>query len=1030
MQSCPLLTHLYNPILRHVLDHCQGLGQMLGALIILLAASTISLLSAASLPSGFSETQIASGLPNATAMAFAPDGRLFVCLQGGQLRVIKNGALLSTPFLTVTVNSSGERGLLGVSFDPNFNTNQYVYIYYTATTPAIHNRVSRFTANGDVALPGSEIIIFELNNLSGATNHNGGAIHFGSDGKLYVAVGENANASNSQTLANLLGKILRINADGSIPTDNPFYGSATGDNKAIWALGLRNPYTFAFQSGTGRMFINDVGQSAWEEIDDGVAGLNYGWPTCEGACSTPNPSFRDPLFQYGHGSTASTGCAITGGAFYNPQTQQFPPDYVGKYFFADFCTGWIRRFDPATNTTTDFASAISSPVDLHVAADGSLYYLARGTGSVYRIQYTANLAPNITTNPSNQTVSAGKPATFTVEASGAAPLSYQWQRNSATIPGANASSYTITNATTADNGAQFRAVVSNAYGSATSNNATLTVTANNAPTGTISAPASGALYSAGDTINYAGTASDPEDGNLSAGAFTWQVDFHHENHIHPFISATTGATSGSFVIPTTGEISANVWYRIYLTVADSGGLSHTSFRDLLPRKAMITLGTNPAGLVVTLDGQPQTAPYSTLGVVGITRTLGVFSPQIVNGTTYEFDSWSDGGVATHNIDTPVSNTIFTATFNQVPGPPPRFFQFSASSYGVAESAGGATIKVTRSGDNSSPATVDYATSNGTASDRSDYTAMASTLSFAPGETIQRFVVLVADDAYVEGNETVNIALSNPTGGLTNGIPNTAVLAITDNDTVAPTFNPADDAQFFVRQHYADFLSRMPDPAGLNYWADRITQCGQDAVCVRQRRIDISAAFFLETEFQQTGSFIYRIFKGTLGRSPTYAEFTLDRARVIGGSGLQVNRMALLAEFVQRPAFKSAYPDTMTNLAFVNRLFDTAGLIPFAVERQQQVDAMVAGKTRAQVIGDVIETQTFKDSQFNPSFVLMQFFGYLRRDPEPEGYDFWLDVLNNRESNNFRGMVCSFITSFEYQDRFSPVRTRRNRDCSP
>src|SRR5688572_8455580 len=156
---------------------------------------------AATLPTGFAETALTSSLSSATAMAIAPDGRIFVCQQGGSLRVIKNGALLSQPFLTVTVNALGERGLLGVAFDPNFATNNFVYVYYTATTPAIHNRVSRFTANGDVAVGGSEMILLDLNNLSSATNHNGGALHFGNDGKLYVAVGENANGSNAQTLS-------------------------------------------------------------------------------------------------------------------------------------------------------------------------------------------------------------------------------------------------------------------------------------------------------------------------------------------------------------------------------------------------------------------------------------------------------------------------------------------------------------------------------------------------------------------------------------------------------------------------------------------------------------------------------------------------------------------------------------------------------------------------------------------------------------------------------------------------------------
>src|SRR3954451_6628471 len=179
-------------------------------------------LKAATLPAGFTEAAFGGPLGGSpTAMAFAPDGRLFVCLQGGQLRVIKNGALQAAPFVSLSVNSSGERGLLGIAFDPNFSSNQFVYLYYTTSTSPIHNRVSRFTASGDVAVNGSELALIDLDNLSTATNHNGGAIHFGPDGKLYVAVGENANGANAQSISTRHGKILRINADGTIPADNP-----------------------------------------------------------------------------------------------------------------------------------------------------------------------------------------------------------------------------------------------------------------------------------------------------------------------------------------------------------------------------------------------------------------------------------------------------------------------------------------------------------------------------------------------------------------------------------------------------------------------------------------------------------------------------------------------------------------------------------------------------------------------------------------------------------------------------------------
>jgi glucose/arabinose dehydrogenase len=441
------------------------------AISVLFAA--IATTRAATLPAGFTETQI-SGLSGPTAMEFAPDGRLFVCLQGGQLRVIKNGALLTTPFVTISVDNAGERGLLGVAFDPNFGSNNFVYVYYTVSTNPKHNRLSRFTANGDVAVAGSEVILLELDNLSSATNHNGGAIHFGPDGKLYIAVGENANGTNSQTLNNLLGKILRLNSDGTIPTDNPFFSTATGNNRAIWSLGLRNPFTFAFQPGTGRLFINDVGQSTWEEINDGIAGSNYGWPTTEGV--TSNPSFRSPLFAYGHGSTSTTGCAIAGGAFYNPATVNFPTSYVGKYFFADLCTGWIRLFDPATGTATGFATGINQPVDLKVASDGSLYYLSIGAGSVFRVRSTSN-PPTITTHPSDQSVALGQTATFSCAANGTAPLSFQWQRDMANIPNATLTSYTTPATVLNDSGAKFRCVVSNTSGVANSNEATLTVVA-------------------------------------------------------------------------------------------------------------------------------------------------------------------------------------------------------------------------------------------------------------------------------------------------------------------------------------------------------------------------------------------------------------------------------------------------------------------------------------------------------------------------------------------------------------------------
>jgi glucose/arabinose dehydrogenase len=614
----------------------------------------------------FTETNVVSGLSSPTAMAFSPDGRLFVAEQGGSLRVVEDGVLLPTPFLTVPVSSLGERGLLGIAFDPDFETatNKYLYVYYTATSPAIHNRVSRFTANGNVAVPGSEVAILELNNLSSATNHNGGAMHFGPDGKLYIAVGDNANGAHSQSFSNLLGKMLRINKDGSIPGDNPFLSQTAGVNRAIWAIGLRNPFTFAFDTATGTMFINDVGQNTWEEVNVGQAGANYGWPATEGP--TSDSSYTSPFYAYQHASGDVRGCAITGGTFYSGAPAQFPNEYLQTYFFADYCSGWINQLDESgAIVTPTFATGVASaPVDLKIGPDGALYYLSRGSGGVVqRIAHTGPQAPSIATHPQNQTVSVGQTAIFSVAASGSTPLTYQWQRNGVNIGGATSATYTTPTATPSDDGALFRVVVSNSQGSVNSNAARLTVTGNLAPTPQISTPTADFRYQGGTVLNFSGSATDPEDGTLPGTALTWRIDFHHDTHTHPALPPTTGS-SGSHTIPSSGETSTNVWLRVYLTATDSGGQAVTIFRDIHPRTVQLTLQSDRKQLALTLDGAAVSVGHKFLSVVGVVRTIGAPSPQVRGGVTYAFQSWSDGGAQTHNIVSPTSGTTYKAFYRK------------------------------------------------------------------------------------------------------------------------------------------------------------------------------------------------------------------------------------------------------------------------------------------------------------------------------------------------------------------------------
>jgi glucose/arabinose dehydrogenase len=254
-----------------------------------------------------------------------------------------------------------------------------VYVYYTTSETNVHNRVSRFTVTGNVA--SNEEKLIELPEVGGSAAHNGGAMHFGTDGKIYVAVGEAGIPANAPDLSIALGKILRFNDDGTIPSDNPFYGLHPGLPDAIWAYGLRNPFTFAVQPVTGRMHINDVGQQTWEEINLGAPGANYGWPSSEGPDNVSG-GITGPLFTYKHSSDVTgpggffTGYCIVGGAFY-ADTGPFPLGYRNSYYFADYVNQFIGRFDWINNASYASAKVSGLPVDLLTGSDGALYLLTR-----------------------------------------------------------------------------------------------------------------------------------------------------------------------------------------------------------------------------------------------------------------------------------------------------------------------------------------------------------------------------------------------------------------------------------------------------------------------------------------------------------------------------------------------------------------------------------------------------------------------------------------------------------------------------
>ncbi|HSS18624.1 MAG TPA: FG-GAP-like repeat-containing protein [Pyrinomonadaceae bacterium] len=389
-------------------------------------------------------------------------------------------------------------------------------------------------------------------------------------------------------------------------------------------------------------------------------------------------------------------------------------------------------------------------------------------------------------------------------------------------------------------------------------------------------------------------------------------------------------------------------------------------------------------------------------------------------------------------------------------------QFSSMNYSASESGPTANLTVTRIGNTTKVVSVDYATSdsagvnncavvNGNASARCDYEAKFGTLRFASGETSKPLSISLVDDAYTEGNETFNASLLNPVNASISPLAVVATVTITDNDS-ANGSNPLANANFFVRQHYIDFLNREPDAAGLAFWSNQITECEQPgATCSAEvRRINVSAAFFLSIEFQETGYLVYKFYKaayGNVAAAPVpvrYEEFLPDTQKIgegiVVGMGnwqpqLENNKQAFALAFVNRSRFLAAYPTTRTPTQFVDALYANAGVAsPPPAERTAAINEFGgAGSTadnsaRARALRRVAENSTLHQQELNRAFVLMEYFGYLRRNPydppeqtlDYQGYNFWLNKLNQFNGNFVNAeMVKGFLVSGEYQQRFAP-----------
>jgi len=655
---------------------------------------------AANLPGGFRLDAIAAGLATPTGFAFVPGRRIFITEKSGRVRLVDNGILQTNPVIDITnrVNSYRDRGLNGMAVDPNFATNGYLYLIYTyENDPSAYDgpktaRVARYTVVGDTASPASEVVILgttvgsSCNNFAAGTDcivsdgssHSVGSLRFASDGTLFVSFGDGAsfnyvddNALRTQNPDILSGKLLHVTTAGQGVGGNPFAdGNARANRSKVWAYGFRNPFRFSLRPGSDTPYVGDVGWDTWEEVDAGVKGGNYGWPCYEGvgqqggyasksACQAlynqGTGAVQPPLTTYNHNGQ---GAAVVGGVFYTGTN--YPAQYRGAYFYADYARSVINTLtvdgnNALTGGPTQFATNADGPVDFAVGPDSDLYYIAINTGELRHIVYASAPTQPIIPKASANVVQGAAPLTVQFSSAGTTgpvgqTISFDWEFDDGT-PGTTQANPTHTYT----NPGVYDPVLFAYDGSGnTPPTSVIEIRVGTPPTPTISAPSPSLTYAVGDTINFAGSATDQVDGTIPGPQLTWQVIQHHcpggVCHTHNYL--TTAGTGGSFTIPDHGD---EVYYEIILTAVDSAGLTGTTSVSIRPKAVHLTLNSSPAGQQVVYNGTAYTAPVTITTVPGSVRTIST-------GSSQGFYGWSDGGTRQHDITIGAADASYTATF--------------------------------------------------------------------------------------------------------------------------------------------------------------------------------------------------------------------------------------------------------------------------------------------------------------------------------------------------------------------------------
>jgi glucose/arabinose dehydrogenase/PKD repeat protein len=754
---------------------------------------------AATLPPGFQESIVFSGLNDPTNVEFSQDGRVFVAEKSGLIKVFDSlSDTTPTTFadLRTKVHNFWDRGVLGLALAPNFPNDPHVYVLYTydaeiggaaprwgtpnttsdpCPTPpgatadgcVVSGHLSKLTASGNTVTGNEQVLVEGW--CQQYPSHSVGDLAFGADGALYVSGGDGASfnwvdygqgggSAGSPTPKNpcgdppvrvgetqspptaeggslrsqdlrtsgdavgLNGALLRLDpATGDALPNNPLIGNADPNARRIVAYGLRNPFRFAIRPGTNEVWLGDVGTGKWEEIDrvadpaDSTV-ENFGWPCYQGAPRNASWDSTDlnlcedlyaltnavsaPYYAYNHneqvvaGETCgiANGSAISGLAFY--EGGPYPNQYDGALFFADYSRNCVWAMQKGTNglpnpaTRETFVAGAANPVDLQIGPGGDLFYVDFNGGTIRRIEFfSANQPPTAAAraNPTSGLV----PLTVNFDGTGSSDpdgeaLSYDWDLDGDGTYGDSTSptpSYTYDVAGDYDVGLR----VTDGRGASDTLDQPLKISAGNTPpTATINSPLSTTTWKVGDTISFSGSATDQQDGTLAASKLSWSLIMHHcspDNpsscHEHP-VQDFAGVASGSFVAPD-HEYPSHL--ELQLTATDSGGLSDTRSVRLDPKTVELSFHTNPTGLKLVVGSGQGTSTFSRTVIVGSKNSISAPSPQTLDGTTYSFASWSDGGAQSHDVIAGSSPSTYTATYNVGDNGPPANCTITGTSAG-------------------------------------------------------------------------------------------------------------------------------------------------------------------------------------------------------------------------------------------------------------------------------------------------------------------------------------------------------------